>query len=390
MLNHFPMRILHVINRLAEVDGGPPRGLVTLAKAQAALGDDITILPCSSLAGKPLIGSGQYGLLNVLEAPTDSSLKFPNKALKNTLLDLVKNFDIVHIHGSWRYHLVSASSAARRYGIPYIVRPAGNLGRIPRSRKAYIKWPYFWLVDKPIMKRAAAIHCCTVKESDELQQLNIGADIFILPNPVEDSFIDLEDKQEMVQQICQGLQPDDIVVLYLGRIASIKQLPVLLEAFSRVSKEFENIKLILAGPLEDLKLSNFLQKQVEKEHLTGKVYMPGMVQGELKAALFRRGTVFVQPSAHENFGMSVAEALLFGKPCIVSDGVALADEVASATAGIKYSGGVDGLTAALYKVISDGAFRSSCEQAAKKLCMKFKPDKIVIELKKVYCRFIES
>lgn len=30
------------------------------------------------------------------------------------------------------------------------------------------------------------------------------------------------------------------------------------------------------------------------------------------------------------------------------------------------------------------------EQAAKKLCMKFKPDRVAIELKKEYCRFIES
>jgi glycosyltransferase involved in cell wall biosynthesis len=378
------VKILHVIVRLAEVDGGPPHGLVTLAKAQAALGDDITILPCSSTGGKPLVGPGQYGRLTVLEAPTDSSLKFPNKVLKNALLDLVKNFDIVHIHGSWRYHLVSASYAARRYGIPYIVRPAGNLGTVPRGHKAQIKMPYFWLIDRPIMRKAAAIHCCTIKESNEIRPLNIGTEIFILPNPVDDTLVGLETKPEILQALCPGLQPHDKMLLYIGRITPIKQLEGLLKAFCSLYKKFRDAHLVLAGPWEDKELVGYLQSCIKDNLLEDKVHMPGAVQDLAKAALLRRATVFVQPSKHENFGLSAAEALLFGKTCVVSEGVALADELVYAGAGIKYAGDVGELTSVLERILVDDDFRKVCEQNAKELADNFKPDFIAKKMKQFY------
>jgi glycosyltransferase involved in cell wall biosynthesis len=51
----------------------------------------------------------------------------------------------------------------------------------------------------------------------------------------------------------------------------------------------------------------------------------------------KRTTVFVQPSAHENFGASIAEALLFGKACIVSDGVGLSEDIALEKAGLVFA-----------------------------------------------------
>jgi glycosyltransferase involved in cell wall biosynthesis len=336
------------------------------------------------MGGEPVIGTGQYGRLTVLKAPTDSNLKFPDKALKNTLLDLVKNFDIVHIHGSWRYHLVSASCAARRYGIPYIVRPAGNLGTIPRSHKAQIKLPYFWLIDKPIMRKAAAIHCCTIKESNEMRPLNIGTKIFILPNPVDDTLVRLEDEPKMLQALCPGLQPHDVVLLYLGRIAPIKQLQVLLRAFCSLHERFRDAHLVLAGPWEDKELVRSLQSCIKDNLLQDKVHMPGVVRDPAKAALLRRATVFVQPSKHENFGLSVVEALLFGKTCVVSDGVALADEVVHAGAGVKYTGDADELTAVLEKILVDDDFRRVCEQNARELANNFKPGFIAKKMKQFY------
>ena len=58
--------------------------------------------------------------------------------------------------------------------------------------------------------------------------------------------------------------------------------------------------------------------------LDARVTWPGLVLGEMKAALLRGAVAFVLPSYSENFGMAVAEALAAGLPCVVGRGVALA------------------------------------------------------------------
>lgn len=378
------MKILHVIIRLAQIDGGPAWGLSTLAKAQAQLGDNVTILPCSGSGGKPTIGPGNYGRFTVLNPPTNENLKFPNKALKRLLLDIVRDFDIIHIHGSWRYHLIAASSAAKKYNIPYIVRPAGNLGTIPRGDRSYIKWPYFMFVDKPIFKKASAIHCCTLKESDELQRLKIGTDIFVVPNPVDGSLKELSNQPEFVESICPGLKPDDMVVLYIGRIARIKQLPTLVAVFAKLSNEIKNAHLVIAGPKEDNNIVAALQSQINKNNIGAKVHMPGIVTGAAKATLYRRATIFVQPSEHENFGISAAEAMSFGKACVVNTGVGLSADIVAWQAGLSYNGTIPELENALRKVLLSEQLRQSCEKKAIELSKSFNPVTIAENLKLQY------
>lgn len=384
------MRILHVAIRLAESDGGPPQGLVSLAKAQSLQGDDVTILPCSSSGGRMAIEPGVYGKLTVLEPPTNGKVIWPNGKLKRLLVSLAKDMDIVHIQGSWRYHLIAASAAARSAGIPYVVRPAGHLGRVPRKSKAYVKAPYFAFIERPIFQKASALHCCTTKELRELEDIKLSSRCFVAPLPVDDSLVDVDADTNFIKKICPGLADSDIMLLYLGRIGWIKRLPILAEAFTKISDKFKNSHLVLAGPWEEPKIIDDIKAIIRESNLRSRVHLPGMVKGGAKVALLKRATVFVQPSSHENFGLSVAEALLFGKACVVSDGVALSDDIAQAKAGLVFCGKAEPLAEALDKMLSDDTFRHSCEDAAKRVCEKFKPDAVVRKLKEEYNRCIKE
>jgi glycosyltransferase involved in cell wall biosynthesis len=60
----------------------------------------------------------------------------------------------------------------------------------------------------------------------------------------------------------------------------------------------------------------------------------GYVDGDAKRSVLEQSDCFVLPSAHENFGLAVAEALAAGLPAIVTPGVALARDVNGAGAGL--------------------------------------------------------
>ncbi len=378
------MKILHISNRLAELDGGPPQGILTQAKAQADLGDDVAIFPCSSSGGKPIIEPGCYGRLKVFKTPTNASLKFPKSVVYKALLDVVGDYDIVHIHGSWRYHLIAAAKAAKAKGVPYIISPEGDLGGIPRRNKWYLKRPYFLFIEKKYFQNATAIHCYTNKEVRELRDIQLSPRHFVVPQPVEDSLTNVEPDMEAVSQVCPGMQNGDPMIFYLGRILWIKRLPLLLEAFIKISREFERSHLVLAGPWEDTNMVETIKASANKMGLEKRVHLPGMVRGGLKVGLLNRATVFVLPSSHENFGISAAEALLFGKCCIVSDGVALADDISQAQAGIVFKGDSTSLAAALKKVLSEETFRKACDIAAKGLSGKFSPECVARKFREEY------
>src|SRR5262245_33521428 len=126
------MKVMHILPALNVAFGGPPQGLANLVRAQARRGDEVTVLPCTTDHGPQTLQAGREGNLLVHEPATDSKLFWYDGKLKRRIREAARGQDLVHIHGSWRYHLLGAAGVAREYGIPYIVRPAGNMGRVSR------------------------------------------------------------------------------------------------------------------------------------------------------------------------------------------------------------------------------------------------------------------
>lgn len=384
------VKILHLTARLATIDGGPPHGLVALAKGQADTGDEVYILPCSDSGGQMLLEPGMFGNLTVLAPPTSGRVMRPCSKLKKTISRYVGQSDIVHIHGSWRFHLVLTAQAALKYAIPYIIRPAGNLGRIPRSSKSFLKMPYFHLIEKRYFNRASAIHCTTTKELKELTDLKIKAQKFVVPQPVTSVTEHDNRKSDFLSTICPKINNNSKIILYLGRLGWIKNLKVLAEAFVKIAPEFPDIFLVFAGPAEDDRVVSQIRQIIPEDLISSRVHFTGMIRGKAKSAFIQNAAVFVQPSLHENFGISVAEALTYGKVCIVSNGVALADDIRKAGAGIVFDGSTQELAAALSKVLSNKSQISEMEKNALKLAKYFQVSEVVRQLDIHYRRCLSA
>lgn len=377
------MRILHVIPELADYNGGPPQALATLARAQAAAGDDITVLPARTTSGPQTMPAGRWDRLNVLEGVTHGGLRWYDARLKRALVDLAAQNDIVHIHGTWRYHLLAAAGAARRSGVPFLIRPYGNLGVVNRAHKSLIKKPYFELIERPVIERAAAIHCCSLKEQDELAGLGLRTRTFVVGLPVETDLTQLQPDFVGLEKVCP-LPQTARVVLFLGRIARVKQLDQLVSAFSNLAQRFPAWILVLAGPAYEPETAAALQAQIGNAGLADRVRLPGMVRGAIKSALLRRADIFAQPSAHENFGISLVEGLLFGKPAVVSSGVAIAAEVEAAGAGIVCSPDIGSLEGGISDLMESDGRRESCGRAAANLANRYMPAGVAAELRAEY------
>jgi glycosyltransferase involved in cell wall biosynthesis len=382
------MKILHVIHWLAVLGGGPPAGLATLARAQAERGHKVQVLPCARGSGPTTLPNGQDGNLFVHEPPslTTSGYMYYNRRVRAAAREIAKGQDIIHIHGTWRFHLLAAGWAACEYEIPDIIRPAGNLGTLLRRHRAFLKVPYFHVFEKLLFERAAAIHCTSRKEAEELKDWHVRSRCFIVPQPIRSDLVTYKAGPSIVASICPQLRESDRVILNIGRIWPKKQLELLLEAFIQLQPDFHDLHLVLAGPHLDKHIVQRIQARSQEAGVASRVSLPGMVLGEQKAALLARATLFALPSIEENFGISVAEAMLFGLPCVVSDGVALGDEIAKHNAGITTRSNVECFTAAMRELLSNKERLRICSEAARLVAQSFTPTAVCDQLDVEYER----
>lgn len=142
--------------------------------------------------------------------------------------------------------------------------------------------------------------------------LSLKADYFYFPIiQSEDLFRKrLEKAHPLTEQLRKQYDLEDKkVLLYVGRLAWVKNVTLLLNAFKIIFEKHTDIVLIIVGDGEERLL---LQKQVEALIENGNVIFAGKKEGLELMAYYNLGEIFVLPSSYEPFGTVVNEALLSG------------------------------------------------------------------------------
>ena len=105
------------------------------------------------------------------------------------------------------------------------------------------------------------------------------------------------------------------IILYVGRLDKVKNLPRLLEAFRLVIDEGLDLQLLMVG---DGPQATELGQQATMLKLEERVTFAGKQQGSDLYAHYGLGDALILPSTYEPFGATVAEALALGMPVAVS------------------------------------------------------------------------
>ncbi len=375
------MRILHLIRSLDRHLGGPPQGLLSLTRAQADRGHDVAILP--ALPGGQPADAGD--VVTVVPPPgSPLRMRFRDARFLRSLREAAAHAEILHVHGLWWYHVSAAARVGGERETPFILRPQGHLGRAARRHHRLRKAVYM-LLQRASMNRAAAVHCTSEKERRETLEIGLKPRHFVVPQPAEGPPAPGDaERARALHDLCPQLRPEQFAILYMGRLAPIKRLGLLVEAFADRVRRGDDVYLILAGPEEDRAVVRDLRRRLGRPELSGRHCFTGFVGGADKAAVLRRADAFVQPSAHENFGISVAEAMLAGRPCIVSSGVALADEIRRGGAGLVCGGASGEYAAALGEFIRDRDRRERMAAAAAEVAAEFLPARVAAALEDQY------
>jgi glycosyltransferase involved in cell wall biosynthesis len=194
------------------------------------------------------------------------------------------------------------------------------------------------LLERSHLESASAIHVTSDAEAADVERLGYGNRARVIPLGVDVA------AQPHAHRHVDANAP--LRVLFLSRLHEKKNIPMLLRALASMPNAARLVELTVAGD-GDPRYRGDLESLSQSLGLSAQVEFVGHVDGEAKRAAFAQADVFVLPSAHENFGIAVAEALAAGLPVIVTPGVALATNVADAGAGLVVNATEDAVASAL-------------------------------------------
>jgi glycosyltransferase involved in cell wall biosynthesis len=373
------MRILHVISGFlpAKRYGGPIYALHGLALAQLRLGHQVEVMT-TDVDGTERMDVPLGRLVDTQGVPTRYfPIETPkrwwfSRPMGRALRDLAGGFDVVHAHSIFLWPTTAAAYWARRLGVPFIVRPAGSLGRttlssrharsrcsawVSRARKAaYLRTLARWE-----LRRADAIHFTSRQELEDARRLRLEPPAFVVPLGVDEAPAPSSPRAPLRER--HPLLRGKKVVLFLSRVSPIKGLDVLIPALGRLARGRDDFAFVLAGG-EEPGYEGAARALVEKCGLADRTLIRGLVQGEEKRQLLAEADLFALTSYHENFGLAVAEALAAGLPAVVSEHVAIQQEIAQARAGLAVRLDVGEVAEAIGRLLSDDELRRSMGRRA--------------------------
>jgi glycosyltransferase involved in cell wall biosynthesis len=377
------MRVLHVIPAVAARYGGPSSSLVSMCQALVRQGISPTIVATDAdgderldvAVNRPCTWHGIDAMF--FSRQFSESFKY-SRPLARWVNAHVGNFGVVHVHAVLSHAPLAAARAAYHHRVPYIVRPLGTLDPWSLGQKSLKKQLLLRAGAMQVLRRAAAVQYTSNEEQASVERtLGLSGGV-VIPLGVEPSLL-------MAPVVTDAHRREDRYVLALSRLHPVKNLVALVEAFADVVAGETAWRLVIAGD-GDLDYRAQIEAAVTRAALTDRVTLAGWVEGEAKQRLLRRASLFALPSLHENFGVSLVEAMAAGVPVLVSRQVHLAENVEEARAGWVVGPGRGSLTRGLRAALMADEERARRGRAARELAGRFAWPRVAEDLAGLYRR----
>jgi glycosyltransferase involved in cell wall biosynthesis len=111
-----------------------------------------------------------------------------------------------------------------------------------------------------------------------------------------------------------GIDPDEVVLITVGRLVARKGLPQLARMMAGLGEARARLLVVGSGPEGPV-----LREEADRLGLADRVILAGRVEEPRKFALLRLADAFVSTSQHEGFGLVFLEAMATGLPVLCYD-----------------------------------------------------------------------
>ena len=290
--------------------------------------------------------------------------------LRRKILEI--NPDIVHAQGTIVSYSTAAALVRNKYPVLLTVH-----GTATRDIKYYsgLTFVLFKLVHKPneryVVSKIPNIIIVAPQVKDIISGMT-DSKIHIIPNGV-----DFEDVQNI-----QPKSTEHPSILFVGRLAKIKGVDILLKAIPVIKEKIPAIHIYIAGlgPQEEE-----LKELVKELNIEENVEFLGFISGGNKYAWYKSVDVCVFPSRHDSGPIVLLEAMACGKPIIASNVGGIPFMVEDGKTGFLFeSGNVGELAEKIVILLKDKEMQEKMGEAGLEKVKEFTWEKIAEQTVKVY------
>ncbi len=296
--------------------------------------------------------------------------------------ELAEAADLIHGH-DW---LVAdaADRLARHAGVPYLTTiHATEYGRhqgwVDKHPQSHIHAVETWMA-----QRADHVITCSHYMRGHVADI-YGLDeqrISVIPNGIDPE--DLQPVEDLESLRAQFAEPEDKLVLLVGRLVYEKGFQLALDALPGLIRRLGNVRYLVAGSgTHEAELKRQAERLGIAEHGT----FLGWIGDDVLHSLYRIADLTVVPSIYEPFGLVALEAMASGCPCIVADTGGLREVVPNRDVGLRFkTQSARSLSHWVARVLTDEQLREQLVAEASEHVLRFDWADIAVQTAEVYRR----
>jgi glycosyltransferase involved in cell wall biosynthesis len=232
------------------------------------------------------------------------------------------SFDALLVMGWYLKSYIQAIAAAKRAGLPVMVRGDSQLGTPRSALKTLVKAALYPL----LLRQFDAALIVGMRNREYWTKYGYPAErMFVSPHCIDGNWFASRatDKARADLRGRLGIKPATKVALFAGKLVKFKRPLAVLEAAARVRKDGLAVEVVVAGsgPLESALVAR-------AEELKLPLHLLGFCNQSQMPGAYAASDLLVLPSTgRETWGLVVNEALACGTPVLVSDTSGCAPDV---------------------------------------------------------------
>ena len=264
-----------------------------------------------------------------LNLPLVRQLCYAPPILYPNLNSLAQRASLLSCHSFYRYQVLWAHRAFKKWGTPYWMVPHGVLDPWVLKKNRWVKQTFMRLGGLSCLRDAACFIFATEQEKQKAQSVLGPLPSEVVPWPVESPDMAEQSNTRNLIRTKLRIEEDERVLLFFGRICGAKRPLETIETVASIGSE--RLHLLMIGPCEEISKEDCLKKAQEvgfkNLHFLGPVY------GKEKYDYMAASDAYISLSHKESFNLAAAECSAAGLPLILSKGNNLGPVVEQAGAG---------------------------------------------------------
>jgi len=294
-----------------------------LAQGFAANGNPVVVICEGDQDSIQQLAPG-YEVRCIAGAPPARLYGSVSSGLRNFVLE--NREDALYVlNGIFHPGVCALAGLLRQLNVPYIVAPHDPYHPTIFSKNSLLKWPYWYLRERPMLNGALAVQVLDARHGQWLARLGIGVPVIETTNGYAPSDVLPEEQLSWHH----GARPS---AMFMGRLDSHnKGLDILLDAMAALAPEARPT-LTIQGP--DWGDRATLVAQAQRLGIEADVSFPEADFDTASPSLIARHDLFCLVSRFEGFGLAALEAMLAGRVVIVSEIAGISPHVLASGCGI--------------------------------------------------------